>query len=366
MKQRYVFAISLAFLAFSSDAVVPSHSVTEQPFSSLESQGFWIHPAKAAKKNALRLTSRYIGNSPFELIRNHEQITTEDSFPLHRAVSQRAFVVSVIDMFYESSFPPGSDTHTQSELISADAIDIDNDGVRDLVLHGDIVSTLLQAPFISIRKFPIKTHRYAREEIRAQLLQIHSLLSQGEKIDAVLLCYEASTFSRYFDSELKKEDAQSYAIKLRSWAKDDNRWEVTADIINLLETLSHQGVSVVTIAGNSGKSMVNTYSFAKDITIVAGEEADERGVWISNNPFINKKTRSTYQAVLIEQSQSKKGYSLGPSQQIDIPIEQTSFAAYGGVSKGALLRGSSYAAPVALRTMLEEQSYFGGFSKDQS
>ena len=126
--------------------------------------------------------------------------------------------------------------------------------------------------------------------------------------------------------------------------------------IRLLEDIAEMGVRVYTIAGNGGKGMVNTYSFADGITTVGAREAELKN-FVSDNVFVDVHMSAAYQPRLVRDSSGvPKGYDFDGDMCIDVPVSCLSGYRSDRMDypdkAWPILKGSSFAAPVAMRVAL--------------
>ena len=194
----------------------------------------------------------------------------------------------------------------------------------------------------------------AKRAILRRLQDVEWRVLAGEPIDAVLLAWESSTLRSSFGPDLRVEDADAYKRLVASWGDESVSWRTTAEIIAELEHLVASGVAVYTIAGNSGRGAVNAYSFAEGVQTVGGREPDDEGLWISSNSFVDEVAQAAYRVRLVHGIDGEPlGYDVNEDGEPDVPVERVSSSRQGRDRPprdgGRILKGSSFAAPAALR-----------------
>jgi hypothetical protein len=255
-------------------------------------------------------------------------------------------------MFYDAA----PHAVAQGALIAADAADIDGDGWRDSVYHGDLVSHYLATDGVETVPFPIYSQYEAKPQIVAQLRAIGDRHAAGERLDAVMFCWESSTLISSFADTLCAADREVYRDIVREWGRDDEGWRLTGEIIDALEDLADAGLLVVTIAGNSGRAWVNTYTFAGGVIVVGAVERDLDGEWAASNSLIDVYAKSSYLVRLVgDRERPFMGYDIDEDGVADIDLRHGSswFRNHGSLREShSILKGTSFAAPTALRGML--------------
>ncbi|WLQ12734.1 hypothetical protein O5O45_23685 [Hahella aquimaris] len=276
--------------------------------------------------------------------------------------TQPLYRVAVIDRFY-----PGDESFASEEDKDMDGwlngmVDLDRDHKREPLYHGDIVSLLASAPQVEVTPYPLTPGQPAQEEILRQLAEVRKHVFWGEPIDAVVLSWESSTLVSAFEKPLRLENVESYKAVVRSWAEHDPVWSLSYRIIRLMEDLAESGVQVYTIAGNGGRGMVNTYSFADGVVTVGAVE-EELGDFIADNELVDTHEQAAYFfRLVLDVTGAPVGYDVDGDDCADVPI--TCLTGYSPERKDypakpwPPLKGSSFAAPMALRRhLLGDQSH---------
>jgi hypothetical protein len=258
------------------------------------------------------------------------------------------FRVGVIDLFYPGDDAFASEKERQRALIAHDAVDIDGDWRRDPYYHGDIVSLYVAQEGIEVVAYPIREVAAPKPEILDHLRRI---ASEERRLDAVILAWESSTLMSAFGGTVEAERVRDYKQVIRYWAEQSDSWQLTWEIIRAMEDVVDAGVEVYTIAGNAGRGIVNTYSFAEGAHTVGAAEADPEGRWIARNAFVDSVAQGVYRVRLVHGPHGEPlGYDLNEDGSPDVPVDRVS-RRRGLREQGAILRGSSYAAPTALRLL---------------
>jgi hypothetical protein len=265
--------------------------------------------------------------------------------------------IAVIDHFY-----PGDDAFASSEdrdfaLIVYDAVDVDGDGIRDACYHGDLIRVFASGEGIEIVPYPVHGYREPKREILLQLRRLARQVRDGIRIDAAILAWESSTLISALGGSIDPARIADYKKTIESWGADSVSWHLTYRIILAIEDLASAGVDVYTIAGNSGRGAVNTYSFARGVVTVGAEEPGARGGWISHNALVTRVAKSVYRVRLIRPGgYTGSGYDLDEDGVADVPYERLSryadWPSRPPRESHVVLRGSSFAAPTAARRVL--------------
>jgi hypothetical protein len=262
--------------------------------------------------------------------------------------SRDAYRVGVIDLFYPGDDAFASEDERQEALLSHDAIDIDGDRRRDPYYHGDVVSLYVASKRIEVVAYPIREVASPKPEILGHLRHI----ADGDgRPHAVILAWESSTLLSAFGEPVEAERGRAYKQVVRYWAEQSESWQLTWEIIRAMEDLVDAGVEVFTIAGNAGRGVVNTYSFAEGVHTVGAAEPDADGRWVARNAFVDSVAQGVYQVRLVRGVWGEPmGYDLNEDGVADVPVDRVSHRR-GLREQGAILRGSSFAAPTALRLL---------------
>jgi hypothetical protein len=260
--------------------------------------------------------------------------------------------IAVVDVFFaEEGSAPG-----QGALIAADAQDIDSDGLRDPVFHGDLVSFFVSGNGIETVPFPVRVEGAAKPQLIEQLQRIVARDSLQGDLDAVVFCWESSTLISAVAGDLDPARRSEYREVVRRWGETDESWQQTHQIICLLQQLAARGLVVATIAGNSGPAWVNTYTFADGVMVVGAAEEDPDGEWATSNALIDTVAQSRYPVRLVSlQDRPSFGYDITGDGVADIDLQRGSshFRRFGiPRASRCVLAGTSFAAPTALRQLL--------------
>ena len=270
----------------------------------------------------------------------------------HGAQDGPPYRVAVVDMFWSPEVAEAD----QGALIAADATDIDGDGLRDNIYHGDLVSLFMAADGVESVPFPVRDPSHPKEEILARLGEVLARSRSGEDFSAVMLCWESSTLISSIDRELSPEKRGAYKEIVRQWGLEDESWRLSYEIILGLEALSEAGILVVTIAGNSGPAWVNTYTFAEDVLVIGAVEPDPDGEWATSNALIDDYAQSRYTVRLVsDRERPAYGYDIDEDGVADIPLRRGSswYRSQGTLRDGRrVLSGTSFAAPTALKRLV--------------
>lgn len=275
------------------------------------------------------------------------------------ALDGPTYRVAVIDVFAPDATPRNA-AADQNELIADDAFDLDADGLRDPIYHGDLVCTFLRGGRIETVAFPVPGRGDVKSDLLARLREIDVRKRAGDAIDAVMFCWESSTLVSAFGDTLRECDRERYRETIRAWGQTSDDWRRTYEIILALEQLARDGVNVVTIAGNSGRAWVNTYTFARDVMVVGAIEADPDGEWATSNSLITTRARSVYTVRLVTDADRPAfGYDVDGDGVRDFSVLPGSsyLQGHGALRDGQrVLKGTSFAAPAALREMVAQRS----------
>ncbi len=269
---------------------------------------------------------------------------------------QPTYQVVVVDRFY-----PGDDFYEDAGERSRQRwlyglVDLDRDRDREPLFHGDIVSLFVNDPQINVLPYVMEQDAPPQQEILRQLKEVRKHVFWGEPIHALVLSWESSTLVSAFEKPLQQAHASEYKEVVRRWGLDQEIWRLSYEIIRLLEDIAETGVMVYTIAGNGGSGMVNTYSFA-DGVITVGASEKELKHFIAENAFVTVRAPAIYQPSLVRDSFGRAmGYDLDGDSCADIPV--TCLTGYSPERNDypdkswSPLKGSSFAAPLALKQVL--------------
>lgn len=275
--------------------------------------------------------------------------------PGRSVADQTIYRVALVDNFYPRDYThePKRSEALQNALYGV--VDLDRDRNREPYFHGDVVEMLVQHPQVQVLRYPLDSSLKPMPALRLQLQKLQADLSQ-RPLHAVLLPWESSTLISAFDEQLDANRLADYLQVLEQWAEQDPVWRETLKIIHLLEQLVEAGVEVFTIAGNGGSGMVNTLSFARGVHVIGALEP-ELSHFVSDNVFVNGYAPAAHTFVRIDSAHGQaRGYDLNGDDCPEIPIQRLSGYSperrdYPRIS-GRPIRGSSFAAPVALREAL--------------
>ncbi len=234
-------------------------------------------------------------------------------------------------------------------------LDLDADEFPEPFYHGDLVEMIAAHPQLIFLRYPLAHGGAPMEKILQRLQQIETRFTQ-HPVDALLLAWESSTLISAFEKPLRQDNVKHYQALIRDWGKQYPVWQHSWQIIRQLERLAGLGIHVFTIAGNGGRGMVNTFSFARGVTTVGASEP-ELAHFVANNAFVDIQARAAYPLLSLRDAQGEMlGYDLDNDQCVDIPAARLS-AGYQPASHYArqhwqVLKGSSFAAPAALKAQL--------------
>ncbi|GGO76820.1 hypothetical protein GCM10011348_04940 [Marinobacterium nitratireducens] len=258
--------------------------------------------------------------------------------------------VAIVDRFFPPAEFFASERDREVQLWMYGLLDVDSDRRREPYFHGDLVRLIASHPDIAFMLYPIPAGIHPLDAILLNLREIRARLAH-QSVDAVLLAWESSTLISAFDEPFRPDARERYKSRLRQWAEEGGDWRRTLAIIDELETLSRQGVLVVTIAGNGGRGMVNTFSFAQGVVTVGALEP-ELGDFVSDNALVDRHEQAAYFARRIDDPDGiPQGYDINGDGCADIPLSVVSGKEYPKRSWPPL-KGSSFAAPMALKRIL--------------
>lgn len=271
-----------------------------------------------------------------------------------------SFRVALVDKFYSSSKTTPADQDTQDALHGL--LDLDGDQIKEPFYHGDLVRMIATDPDIAVLPYAIRPGERPLNGLLRNLQDIRRDIFWGEQIDAVLLPWESSTLVSAFEDTLRVEHLDAYMKTLEEWASRDPIWEMTWEIILVLEDIVDYGGLVFTIAGNGGPRMVNTYSFAEGVVTVGAAEPELQH-FVSNNAFVDMYDKAAYVPVRVDDiSGVPQGYDLNNDGCTDIDIADISSRSDVDLPRvyWKVLKGSSFAAPAALKRSLLNEVDRGG------
>ncbi|WP_245600957.1 S8/S53 family peptidase [Marinobacterium jannaschii] len=265
-----------------------------------------------------------------------------------------SYRVAVVDRFYppEGGFQSDSDRSLHRTLYGM--FDIDDDQVKEPYYHGDLVSMIASDPRFSLIHYPIRDGVPPIDEIQRNLKKL--LVRQASQpVTALVLSWESSTLISAFEKPLRREHASRYKAELARWGETSPVWQSTREIIDTLEALVASGVAVYTIAGNGGRGMVNTFSFAEGVITVGAAER-ELSHFVSDNAFVDTYAPAAYKIRRVDDAAGKPvGYDVDGDRCPDIPLNRLTAATASDEYPGSywkLIKGSSFAAPAAMKTAL--------------
>lgn len=257
--------------------------------------------------------------------------------------------VALVDRFFPGASHYASNDEMSLALALYGMTDLDQDGSRDPLFHGDIVKSILSHPDINVISYALDRNMKPIESLLEQLELIRRDLFWEEDIDVILLPWESSTLISAFDYELDESNIRSYIDTLSDWAKNDASWRLTLEIIQAIEDIIGYGGEVYTIAGNGGKRMVNTYSFAEGVvTVGASEKALSH--FVADNQFVDAYAPAAYVPERIDNNRGEPlGYDVDGDACIDIDLALLSPTEALPKTYWKPIMGSSFAAPAALK-----------------
>ena len=267
---------------------------------------------------------------------------------------QAHYKVAIIDRFFPVSLNFDSEEEKEEKGWMYGLLDLDDDGQKEPIYHGDLVRMIAAHPGITFISYPILDGWNPMTAIRASLRTILDRYPK-QTLDALILSWESSTLISAFEKPLRRERGEYYKTVVKKMGESYSVWQTTYDIILMLEQLVAKGVRVYTIAGNGGRNMVNTFSFAKGVTTVGAKEP-ELSHFVANNPFVDIYAQAAWQPVRVNDSEGKaQGYDLDGDHCVDIPLSKlTGHGLTGELPERPwpMLKGSSFAAPAALKQAL--------------
>ncbi len=261
--------------------------------------------------------------------------------------------VAIVDRFFPALSASVQEQELQRWMYGM--LDLDGDQIKEPYYHGDLVRLIAAHPELSFFLYPISSDRPPLDSIALNLREIRARLGR-QPVDAVLLSWESSTLISAFEVPLHRSRAGHYLAQLEKWSETDGSWGPTLAIIRELEALADAGVTVVTIAGNGGRGMVNTFSFARGV-ITVGAIEPELANFVSDNALVDRREPAAYFARLLHApAGGALGYDLDGDQCPDIPLQALSSYANARdvfpANPWPPLKGSSFAAPAALKKIL--------------
>ncbi|UTW12842.1 hypothetical protein [Marinobacterium rhizophilum] len=266
---------------------------------------------------------------------------------------QAAQRVAIVDRFFPALSASAQEQDLQRWMYGM--LDLDGDQIKEPYYHGDLVRLIAAHPDLSFFLYPIASDRPPLESIVLNLREIRARLER-QPVDAVLLSWESSTLISAFEVPLYRSRAAHYLTQLEEWNESGGNWASTVAIIRELEALADAGVTVVTIAGNGGRGMVNTFSFARGV-ITVGAIEPELANFVSDNALVDRREPAAYFARLLS---TPDGVPLGYDLDGDLcpDIQLHTLSSYASARDGfpvnpwPPLKGSSFAAPAALKKIL--------------
>ncbi len=270
------------------------------------------------------------------------------------AASADYYRVAVVDRFYppERGFQSDADRNRHRALYGM--FDIDDDQVKEPYYHGDLVSLIAGDPRFSLIHYPIRDGVSPIDEIQRNLQKLLTRHAQ-QPVSALVLSWESSTLISAFEKPLRREHVARYKAELARWGETSPVWRTTRQIIDTLEALVQSGIAVYTIAGNGGRGMVNTFSFAEGVITVGATER-ELSYFVSDNAFVDTYAPAAYIIRRVDDAAGQPvGYDVDGDKCPDIPLNRlttTSLEAGYPNSYWRVLKGSSFAAPAAMKAAL--------------
>ncbi|WP_281647907.1 hypothetical protein [Parendozoicomonas sp. Alg238-R29] len=270
--------------------------------------------------------------------------------------TEQQYRVAILDRFFPPAEGFSSEVQRDHHLALYGLTDIDEDEQAEPFYHGDLVKMLAAHRNINFISYPIRNNQAPMADILENLRKISTRMSV-QPIDALVLSWESSTLISSFEQPLQKNKARQYIETVKSMGKESQIWLDTWKIIQELELLTLKGVAVYTIAGNGGRRMINTFSFAQGV-ITVGASEQELEHFVANNVFVDTYARAAYQLVRVDNEAGEPlGYDLDDDHCIDIPLSR--LTGYSNTPKEKypktfwkVLRGSSFAAPAAMKMAL--------------
>lgn len=263
--------------------------------------------------------------------------------------------IAIVDRF----FPPpeffASEREREVQLWLYGLLDVDNDRRKEPYYHGDLVRMIASHPEFTFLLYPISRLGDPMVSILDNLRELRARLPR-QRVDALLLAWESSTLISAFEQPLRPERRAQYRARLREWSGQGDDWDSTLAILEELEALIDSGITVVTIAGNGGRGMVNTFSFVDGVITVGAAEQELKG-FISDNALVDLREQAAYFAHRIDNGQGEPiGYDIDGDGCLDIPLTALSGRQTGHEvlpeRSWPPIKGSSFAAPRALKHIL--------------
>ncbi|WP_461536305.1 hypothetical protein [Spongorhabdus nitratireducens] len=269
--------------------------------------------------------------------------------------SETGYRVAIVDRFFPPVAGFTDDQQRDQHSWLYGLLDLDSDDRQEPFYHGDLVRLIAAHPGITFINYPITDDRKPMDSILLNLQKIHTRLAV-QPVDALILSWESSTLISAFEQPLYPEKAEIYKQQIQQWGQQYPVWNSTYRIIRMLEALVAEGVAVYTIAGNGGRRMVNTFSFAEGVTTVGASES-ELSHYIADNPFVDIYAQAAYQLQRIDNQNGKPaGYDIDGDGCVDIPLQRLTSEGQQAEDLPRqfwkLLKGSSFAAPRALKQAL--------------
>ncbi len=271
--------------------------------------------------------------------------------------ANEVFRVAIIDRFY----PPVSGFNSAEAWGRHTALygmfDLDDDTFNEPYYHGDVVRMIAADPRFVFLQYPLSGQMHPMQDILRNLRVVQARQATVP-VDALVLSWESSTLVSEFDVPLSLGRVRHYKEIVRGWGEQYPEWRYTHDIILALEALVAEGVMVFTISGNGGRGMVNTFSFAEGVRTVGSVERELQH-FIADNPFVDMRTRAAYQLTRVDDAAGDpRGYDIDGDGCVDIPLSKLTAGEgrNGDYPKHywKTLKGSSFAAPAALKGLLLE------------
>lgn len=263
---------------------------------------------------------------------------------------RESYQVALVDRFYPGDGQFQSERDRQLHVALYGMMDIDQDGNKEPIYHGDVVKSILNHPDIDVIHYALRGDKPAIFELLEQLERVRRDIFWEEPISAVLLPWESSTLISSFETHISQRKTDNYLDTLRKWAGTDDVWKATLEIIQVLEDIVDYGGVVYTIAGNGGARMVNTYSFAKGVVTVGAAEND-LGHFIAQNRFVDAYASAAYIPERVENDKGEViGYDIDGDACNDVSLADLQLRSVDLPKRHwKPLIGSSFAAPAALK-----------------
>lgn len=263
--------------------------------------------------------------------------------------------VAIVDRFFPASGPLATAQEQEMQRWMYGMLDLDDDQIKEPYYHGDLVRLIAAHPRLTFFLYPISSDMHPLDSIVLNLREIRARLER-QPVDALVLSWESSTLISAFEVPLQRSRAGHYLAQLEKWSETDGSWASTLAIIRELEALVDAGVTVVTIAGNGGRGMVNTFSFARGV-ITVGAIEPELAHFVSDNALVDRREQAAYFARLLSAADGELlGYDLSGDLCADIPLARLSSYSQGArdlpLRPWPPLKGSSFAAPAAVKKIL--------------